>query len=463
MFKTPPAFCILGFLHNLSFFFVIPAKAGVTIKGLFKKSDKERKQNNMDNFLTLGLPQPLLQALEEMKFSTPTPIQAKAIPPALEGRDILGSAQTGTGKTAAFAVPLLARLLNDKQSMALVMAPTRELAAQVLQTMQKILSRAPQIKTALLIGGDSMSKQLSQLRQRPRLIVGTPGRINDHLQQGTLKLDAVRFLVLDETDKMLDMGFEQQIDRIVKRIPQQRQTLLFSATLPSHIIGLANKYQKNPVRIAVGETHLPPPKITQEIVRLQQTEKYTTLLTQIRAREGSIIVFVKTKRGADRLAKKLNGEKMNAEAIHGNLSQNKRTRVIDAFRAKRCRILVATDVASRGLDIPHIEHVVNYDLPQVPEDYIHRIGRTARAGASGSAVCFITPEDGAMWRDIECILNPGAQPVRDPAHRPMQQQRQRRPEHGQQRSSKPFENRGFKKRRRGGRSSGRRPGNTARP
>lgn len=374
----------------------------------------------MDSFSALGLPQPLLRALQKMQFSKPTPIQARAIPFALQGRDILGSAQTGTGKTAAFAIPLLAHLMLKKQGAALVMSPTRELAAQILAAVQKMTPEGTHLKAALLIGGDSMHKQLQQLKARPRIIIGTPGRINDHLEQGTLRLHDADFLVLDEADRMLDMGFEVQIERILRKLPQRRQTLLFSATLPQHIIRLSEKYLHNPERIAVGSTHTPIEKIRQELIHLPVAEKYGKLIEQLAARKGSVIVFVKTKRGADRLAKKLNDAKHSAEAIHGNLSQSKRNRVIQAFRDKKHRIMVATDVAARGLDIPHIEHVINYDLPQVAEDYIHRIGRTARAGAAGEAVCFITPEDRDLWREIHFLMNPGEKrPVSEgpPAHR----------------------------------------------
>ncbi|MBI1215975.1 MAG: DEAD/DEAH box helicase [Alphaproteobacteria bacterium] len=360
----------------------------------------------MKNFNALGLPQPLLAALGKMQFTTPTPIQAQAIPTALEGRDILGSAQTGTGKTAAFAIPMLAHLMNNPQSGAIVMTPTRELAAQVAEAINQMLDGSRQIKTALLIGGQSMGRQHQQLRNRARIIVGTPGRINDHLQQGSLKLHATDFLVLDETDRMLDMGFDVQIERIVRKLPEQRQTLLFSATLPARIVKMAEKYQKNPERIAVGSTHTPIERIRQELVHLSTADKYSRLLTHLEQRKGSIIVFVRTKRGADRLAGKLNKAQFSADAIHGNLSQNQRNRVIQSFRDKRHRVMVATDVAARGLDIPHIEHVINYDLPQCPEDYIHRIGRTARAGAEGEAVCFITPEDNKLWRDIHFLMNP---------------------------------------------------------
>lgn len=360
----------------------------------------------MQNFSTLGIPEPLLQSLAKMGFNDPTPIQAAAIPLAMQGRDILGSAQTGTGKTAAFGIPLLSHLMTNKQSCAVIMTPTRELAAQVLQALQKMLPPSAMIKSALLIGGDSMFKQLNQLKARPRLIVGTPGRMNDHLQQGTLRLQNADFLVLDETDRMLDMGFEVQIDKVIKCLAPKRQTLLFSATLPPYIVKLADKYQTKPERIAVGSTNTPLEKIDTELVHIGHPEKYTALLGQLEKRTGSVIVFVKTKHGADRLAKKLNSSNHLSDAIHGNLNQGKRTRVIDAFRGKKYRVLVATDVAARGLDIPHIEHVINYDLPQCPEDYIHRLGRTARAGAEGSAVCFISPEERSKWADIQYMMDP---------------------------------------------------------
>ena len=362
----------------------------------------------MNTFLKLGLPQQLLQALEKMQFSKPTPVQAASIPQALEGRDILGTAQTGTGKTAAFGIPMLAKVMNDRNGMALVVAPTRELAAQIMRELEKMAQCAPQINMALLIGGAPISKQLRQLRRRPRIIIGTPGRINDHLRQRSLNLSPVDFVVLDETDRMLDMGFETQIDAIMQYVPKTRQTLLFSATLPPRIAKLASKYQNKPERVSIGAVHKPAAKISQELIQLQQGEKYATLVTQLRQRNGSVIVFVKTKRGADRIAKKLNAADFSARAIHGNLNQNQRTRAIQSFRDKQNRIMVATDIAARGLDIPHIEHVINYDLPQCPEDYIHRIGRTARAGAQGAAVCFITPDDREKWRSIHFLMNPDA-------------------------------------------------------
>ncbi len=361
----------------------------------------------MENFNELNLPASLLEALAKIEFNTPTPVQAQAIPVALEGRDILGSAQTGTGKTGAFGIPMVAHLINNPGSAALIMTPTRELAVQVNQMLKKLLANNTYIKTALLIGGENMFRQFAQLEDKPRIIIGTPGRINDHLSRKSLKLQNVDFLVLDETDRMLDMGFGVQIDKILTYMTQKRQTLLFSATLPSHIVRLADKYMNDAVRIAVGSTTAPIANIKQDIIRVPQAQKYETLTQQLDARTGSIIVFVRTKHGCDRLAAKLDRENHSADAIHGDLRQNKRDKVIRMFREKKTRILIATDVAARGLDIPHIEHVINYDLPQCPEDYIHRIGRTARAGAEGSALCLVSPDEGGKWAAIERLMNGG--------------------------------------------------------
>lgn len=375
----------------------------------------------MKNFQEMELPQQVLETLNAMKFSQPTPIQVEAIPPALEGKDILGSAQTGTGKTAAFGIPLIARLLANPQGLALVMTPTRELATQVLSQLRLMLGKSRNIKTALLIGGDSMSKQIRQIRDRPRIIVGTPGRINDHLDRGILKLKQADFLVLDETDRMLDAGFTVQIEKVMGFLAPKRQTLLFSATVSPNIARIAERYLKDPVRISVSTSSAPAPNIKQDTMRVSDGAKYTSLLDSLNDRDGSIIVFVKTKHGTEKMAKRLSKEGHSADAIHGDLKQNKRDRVIASFRNKKYRILVATDVAARGLDIPHIEHVINYDLPQCAEDYVHRIGRTARAGATGSALSFITPGDRAKWNAIERLLNPGSKngskPKRSPRKR----------------------------------------------
>ena len=358
----------------------------------------------MNNFEALGLPETMLPALEAINFTIPTPIQAQAIPVAMEGHDILGSAQTGTGKTGAFAIPMIAHLLACPASSALILLPTRELARQVLDAADKMLGNRQKILSALLIGGDSMIKQLQQLKKKPRIIVGTPGRINDHLRQRTLKLDETDFLVLDETDRMLDMGFGAQLEQIAKYLPAARQTLMFSATLPANIISLSRKYLNNPVRIAVGATTAPAANIRQELIKTTDAAKYGELIN----REGSVLVFVKTKYGAERLAQKLAKENQAADAIHGDLRQSRREKVIAGFRQRKFRVLVATDIAARGLDIPHIESVINYDLPQCPEDYIHRIGRTARAGAAGTAVNLLTPKDASRWKEIYKLMNPTA-------------------------------------------------------
>ena len=286
-----------------------------------------------------------------MQFEHPTPIQAQAIPHALEGKDILGSAQTGTGKTAAFGVPLVARLMSNPHGTALVMTPTRELAKQIMTQMQAMLGRRSKIKTTLLIGGESMTKQIQNLRNQPRLLVGTPGRIRDHLDRGSLKLHDTCFLVLDETDRMLDMGFTPQIEHILKFLPEERQTMLFSATLPKNITKISEKYLRNPIHVSVNPTSSPAANIKHDVVHVSETKKYQGLLSELESRHGTVIIFVKTKYGAERMAIKLSKTGYSAEAIHGDLRQNKRDRVIASFRDKKYRILVATDVAARGLDI----------------------------------------------------------------------------------------------------------------
>lgn len=361
----------------------------------------------MSSFKDFALPQALQLAIEKLNYTTATPIQFEAIPPALEGKDILGTAQTGTGKTAAFAIPLIAKLLEHPHATAIVLLPTRELAAQVEKAVND-LAGGSKLFSALLIGGDSMGKQLNQLQKKPRIIIGTPGRVNDHLKRGTLKLSHAEILVLDETDRMLDMGFGIQIETIIEKMPKQRQTLMFSATMPKEIIKLAGRYLNNPVRISMGETNQTAANVELKVVETDDGKKYEHLLRELGERSGSVIIFVKTKYGADRLAKRLRGDDHESDALHGDLRQHKREKVTRAFRDQKYRILVATDVAARGLDIPHIEHVINYDLPQAPEDFIHRIGRTGRAGAKGQAVSFVAPSESRKWFAIERLLNPNA-------------------------------------------------------
>ena len=365
----------------------------------------------MENFKLLKIEDSLKNSLHKMNFTKPTPIQGMAIPVALDGKDILGTAQTGTGKTLAFSIPLINKLILDKNAFALVMCPTRELATQVMAAIKSIIGDKINIKTALLIGGEAMQKQLRQLGNRSRIIVGTPGRINDHLKRKSLNLSATKYLVLDETDRMLDMGFTPQIEMILKFVPKDHQTLLFSATLPQNILRISERYLNKPERISTGATSVPIAKIKQETLQVFKENKYDELIDQFLTRKGSILVFVKTKRGADKMVKRLKEESHSADAIHGDLRQSKRDRVINSFRKGLKRILIATDVAARGLDIPLIQHVINYDLPQVPEDYIHRIGRTARAGSEGSALTFLTPDDRLMWNSINKLIDPNFKPA----------------------------------------------------
>lgn len=369
----------------------------------------------MTNFHSFNLPKELLDSLDKLKFIQPTPIQEATIPLALDGKDILGSAQTGTGKTAAFGIPLIAKLLSNQTGSAVVITPTRELAVQVMQALEGILGKKSSINTCLLIGGEPMHKQLLQLKRKPRLFVGTPGRMNDHLERGTLNLKHVNTLVLDEMDKMLDMGFSVQIDAIIKHIPKERQTLLFSATVPGNIVKLANSYMNKPERVAIGSASAPGKNIKHSIIHVSEQEKYTRLVDELNSRNGSIIIFMKTKYSTEKMAKKLSVEGHSSVAIHGDLQHRKRERVIKEFRNKKYKILVATDVASRGLDIPHIEHVINHDLPQCAEDYLHRIGRTARAGAEGEAICFVSNQDKSKWNAINRLMDPDTKPISEKA------------------------------------------------
>ena len=341
----------------------------------------------MENFKLLKIEDSLKNSLEKMKFTKPTPIQAMAIPVALEGKDILGTAQTGTGKTLAFSIPLINKLILDKNAFALVMCPTRELATQVMAAIKSIISDKINIKTALLIGGEAMQKQLRQLGNRSRIIVGTPGRINDHLKRKSLNLSATKYLVLDETDRMLDMGFTPQIELILKFVPKDHQTLLFSATLPQNIVRISERYLNKPQRISTGSTSVPIAKIKQETLQVFKENKYDQLVDQFIARKGSILVFVKTKRGADKMVKRLKEEGHSADAIHGDLRQSKRDRVINSFRKGLKRILIATDVAARGLDLPNLDLVIHADIPRTSDTLLHRSGRTGRAGRKG--VCAV--------------------------------------------------------------------------
>ena len=361
----------------------------------------------MQNFQELNLNKNLNASLVKMKFDSPTPIQIKSIPIILEQKDILASAQTGTGKTAAFCIPMIEMIATKKINRAIILVPTRELAKQVNDVIEKLLFQQSVIKSVCLVGGEPMNKQLRRLKTKPQIVVGTPGRVNDHLKRKSLLLNKVDLLILDEMDRMLDMGFSIQIDEIIKFLPKQKQTLMFSATIAPSIERLSKKYLNNAERVSVAAANATLITIKQEVINLRQEDKYNTLVEQVKTKHGSTLVFVKTKHNAKKLAKNLEKEGFESDSLHGNLRQNKRNQVIAKFRANKIHVLVATDIAARGLDIPHIEHVVNFDLPQQAEDFIHRMGRTGRAGASGTAWSFVTPSDKRKWHEIEKILNPG--------------------------------------------------------
>ena len=356
------------------------------------------------NFKELILPPQLETAVAAMGYKIPTPIQAQAIPVALTNRDLIGCAQTGTGKTAAFCIPMIARLLKTPRKNALILVPTRELAVQIEEVLIKLSKNCAEMEAALVIGGVAMNPQVKALWRKPRIVVATPGRLLDHLRRGNISLSATEVLVLDEADRMLDMGFAPQLNEILRFLPKSRQTMMFSATLPPDILKLAAKYLKDPVRVTVGPVSEPIELIKQSVVKTTGATKNITLVDELNARKGSVLIFARTKKRTDRVAKFLSESGYKAGRIHGDRSQKQRGDAIDGFRDGKFRILVATDIAARGIDIAHIAHVINYDLPMVPEDYIHRIGRTARAGAEGQALSLITPEDTSQWRDISKML-----------------------------------------------------------
>ena len=345
------------------------------------------------------LPEFLQTALKRLDITEPTPVQAGAIAPALQGRDVLATAQTGTGKTFAFLLPLAVRLVQNPAENALILSPTRELAQQTRDELKKLFSDEFSLQTALVVGGDNIHKQYADLRDKPRVIIATPGRLLDHMGRKSVNLKNTHLLVLDETDRMLDMGFIDDMRQIISALPAPRQTLLFSATLPKEIEALANEFLQNPVRVKIGSVVTPADLVVQEIVYVDVREKLPQLLHELKTRQGSILIFTRTKHGAERLAKQLKLYGQKANALHGELRQNRRRQVLEFFRNGTVRILVATDLAARGIDVPHIAHVINYDLPQCPEDYIHRIGRTGRAGSVGAALSLIS-DDGQKWKDI---------------------------------------------------------------
>lgn len=357
----------------------------------------------MEDFLQFNLPTFLQSALDKLGYAKPTVIQQKAIPIVLEGKDVLATAQTGTGKTGAFLIPLLTYLTNNPSATALILSPTRELSQQIYGVALSMITTNKALKASLLIGGESIHKQIFQLKNNPRLIIGTPGRVTDHIDRGNLNLDKTSFVVLDETDKMMDMGFGIQIDEIFKYLPEKRQIVLFSATLPKSILKIANNYLKNPVRVESGEVNTVSLNITQKTIETKN--KHLELINFLESHKGAVIIFVKTQQKTFEIASKLRDLEYKVNFIHGGLKQNNRNNVIKSFRDKKFDILVATDVASRGLDISHIEYVINYDLPENPEDYVHRIGRVGRGDKTGEAISLLSDGDKHLWRNIQKFLN----------------------------------------------------------
>ena len=367
----------------------------------------------MHSFSEYRLSDNLNKSLRDLRFNKPTEIQSKTIPLGIEGSDILASAETGSGKTASYLIPLINKISKEGKTSGLILTPTRELAQQVSEVCKSLLGYKSNINLALIVGGASMRNQLVQLKKRPKIIIGTPGRINDLLEKKSLILKYFNYFVLDEADRMLDMGFQDQVEKIIQYLPIKRQSLLFSATLPKEIIKLSSKYLKNPVRVNVKENKVIKTQIKQKVLNTKTEMKYDQLVDEISLRKGSILIFVRTKYSTEKLKKRLKKDTVKSLALHGDLRQNKRSRILKDFRDDKFRILIATDIASRGLDVPHIEHVINYDLPQVPEDFIHRIGRTARAGSVGEAVSFITPNDKRMWKSIEKLM----EKLKNPDHK----------------------------------------------
>ncbi|MBN9669170.1 DEAD/DEAH box helicase [Roseibium aggregatum] len=364
----------------------------------------------MTDFQSLGLSDGLLSAISENGYDTPTPIQKQSIPLILQGRDLMGLAQTGTGKTAAFGLPLIDRLLEEgrrpaaKGTRALILAPTRELVNQIAKSLVSFLKDTP-LRVTSVVGGVSINGQVKRLSRGTDILVATPGRLLDLVDRDAVKLATASYLVLDEADQMLDLGFIHALRRIAGLVARERQTLLFSATMPKQIDELAKSYLKNPARVEVAPAGKTADKIAQSVHFMDQKAKTDFLIRQLQDKpDGVSLVFCRTKHGAERLMRKLSQNGLSAGSIHGNKSQGQRERAIRGLREGEINVLVATDVAARGIDIPGVSHVYNFELPEVAEAYVHRIGRTARAGAEGEAVALCAPEEIALFRQIEKLI-----------------------------------------------------------
>lgn len=361
----------------------------------------------MTNFADLDLRKPLLRAVEEGGYETMTPIQSKAIPVILDGKDMIGVAQTGTGKTAAFSLPIIQMLLKaegkrtQKTTRALILAPTRELAVQIGENI-KAYSKYLHLRSVLVFGGVSIKPQISAVQPGVDILVATPGRLIDLMNQGHVNFNGVEFLVLDEADRMLDMGFIRDIQKIVDRLPKNRQTVFLSATMPQSVVKLANSMLRNPVRIDIAPAATTAEKVDQHVLMVPKNRKRDLLAHVLKNEEiKRVLVFTRTKHGANKVAKYLDDLGISAGAIHGNKSQNARQKALNNFRSGEIRALVATDVAARGIDVDGVTHVINFELPNEPESYVHRIGRTARAGATGVSLSFCDHEERGFLRDIE--------------------------------------------------------------
>ncbi|MFA6534351.1 MAG: DEAD/DEAH box helicase [Patescibacteria group bacterium] len=350
------------------------------------------------SFYGLGISPKILEILAKANFTVPTPIQHQSIPTALEGKDLIGIAQTGTGKTLAFGIPMIQRLGNGA-GVGLIIAPTRELAIQIDEAFRKI-GQTLGLKTVVLIGGESMGRQVSGLRRNPHVIVATPGRLIDHLEQRTASLAKVGILVLDEADRMFDMGFAPQIKKILEKVPKNRQTMLFSATMPAEIMKIAAVHMQLPIRVEVAPSGTVSELVEQEIIMVNKDGKPAALQKLLNEHRGSVLVFSRTKHGAKKITRTVELAGFSAAEIHSNKSLGQRRLALAGFKTGKYRVLVATDIAARGIDVQNIELVVNYDLPDNPDDYVHRIGRTARAGRSGKAISLATPD---QRRDIQII------------------------------------------------------------
>ncbi len=355
------------------------------------------------SFSGLGIAPRILETLTRLKLTVPTPIQAKSIPVALEGPDLLGIAQTGTGKTLAFTIPMVQRLAQNQNSRGLILVPTRELALQVEKTVREI-AQPFGMRSVVLIGGASMYNQVGELRRNPTIIIATPGRLMDHLEQRTADVSATRVLVLDEADRMLDMGFQPQVERILKTVPKDRQTMLFSATMPESILKLTTSYLKLPTRIEIAPQGTAADRVSQELFIVRQDAKERLLMHILEAHAGSVLLFIRTKHQARKLTRNLRDRGFTAAEIHSERTLGQRKEALEGFKSGRYRLLVATDIAARGIDVKGIELVLNYDLPDDMDNYIHRIGRTGRAGREGKAISFATPDQGGDVHQIERLM-----------------------------------------------------------